>query len=87
MITADSVKAKLQGLITKANETTGKSDADLTNAVNGLIEGYGKGESGGSGGGAIDLVNLEEVDSIDNPTASSPTAVKYNGEIYLLIKE
>lgn len=41
--TADSVKAKIQNLIAKANETTGKNDTDLTSGVNSLIEGYGKG--------------------------------------------
>lgn len=43
MATADSVKAKLEGLISKANEATGNSDADLTTAVDSLIEGYGQG--------------------------------------------
>lgn len=41
MTTADSVKAKIQGLIDKANEATGESDTDLTAAVDRLIEGYG----------------------------------------------
>ena len=36
--------------------------------------------------GAIDLSNIPQVDSIDNPTASSPTAVMYDGEIYLLVE-
>lgn len=43
MVTADSVKAKLQGLITAANTKTGNSDADLTTAVNTLIDGFGQG--------------------------------------------
>ena len=43
MATADSVKVKLQGLITKANETTGNTDADLTTAVNALVAGFGQG--------------------------------------------
>lgn len=43
MATADSVKAKIQGLINTANETTGKNDATLTEAVNHLKEGYGQG--------------------------------------------
>jgi hypothetical protein len=47
MATADSVKAKLQGLIDKANDTTGGADADLTSAVDRLCDGYGSGESGG----------------------------------------
>lgn len=47
MATADSVKAKLQGLIAKANATTGNQDADLTTAVDALIAAI---EAGGGGG-------------------------------------
>ena len=43
MATADSVKAKLQGLLDSANETTGNEDKDLTSAVAALIAGYGQG--------------------------------------------
>lgn len=43
MATDKSVKAKIQGLIDKANATTGKSDTDLTSGVNSLVEGYGTG--------------------------------------------
>lgn len=43
MATADSVKAKLQGLLDAANAATGNSDATLAAAVNTLIDGYGKG--------------------------------------------
>lgn len=46
MATADSVKAKIQGLINKANETTGQNDATLTEAVNHLKDGYGQGGGG-----------------------------------------
>lgn len=38
-----TIKAKIQSLINKANNTTGKSDTDLTNAVKSLAEGYGQG--------------------------------------------
>jgi hypothetical protein len=56
------------------------------------IYGYKVGIHSGStntddGGGVIDLANIPEVDSIDNPTAASPTAVKYDGEIYLLVED
>lgn len=44
MVTADSVKAKIQALIAKANSTTGKSDTDLTSGVNSLVDGYGQGD-------------------------------------------
>lgn len=50
MATADSVKAKMQGLIDSANAKTGGNDATLTGAVNTLIAGFGQG--GGSSGGA-----------------------------------
>lgn len=43
MATADSVKAKIQGLIDTANETTQQNDTTLTDAVNHLKEGYGQG--------------------------------------------
>ena len=36
-----SVKSKIQALITAANAKTGKSDTDLTTAVQSLIDGYG----------------------------------------------
>ena len=36
-----SVKSKIQALITAANAKTGKSDTDLTTAVQSLINGYG----------------------------------------------
>lgn len=43
MATADSVAAKLRGLLDLANAATGKTDTTLTAAVNALIAGYGKG--------------------------------------------
>lgn len=41
------------------------------------------GESGGSG--AIDLTNIPEVESLE-VTEDSPTIVKYNNQIYLLVE-
>ncbi len=43
MSTAESVKTQLSALIGQANEATGKTDADMTAAVNSLIEGFGQG--------------------------------------------
>ena len=40
------LKSKLQSLLTAANNTTGESDATLTDAVQTLVDGYGQG--GGS---------------------------------------
>ena len=44
MATADSVKAKIQGLIDTANAKTGGSDTDLTRAVNTLLNGQSSGQ-------------------------------------------
>jgi hypothetical protein len=57
MATAESVKDKIQGLISQANGVTGKTDADLTTAIGSLIAGFGQG--GGSGGGATLLESGE----------------------------
>lgn len=43
MVTAESVKNKLRGLIDTANATTGKADTDLTAAVGALVAGFGAG--------------------------------------------
>lgn len=51
MATAESVKAKIQGLIDTANNTTGNADKDLTAAVGALVAGYG------AGGGSEDYYN------------------------------
>lgn len=46
MATADGVKAKLQGLIDKANEATGNTNTDLTTAIDALVAGFGAGGDG-----------------------------------------
>lgn len=46
MATAESVKAKIQGLIDTANEATGNGDTDLTAAVGALVAGFGQGGGG-----------------------------------------
>ncbi len=43
MSTPATIKTALQAAITKANSTTGAGDTNLTDAVDSLIEGYGKG--------------------------------------------
>ena len=54
--TAEGVKSKLQSLITASNAKTGKNDTTLTDAVKTLLEGYGQGGGGESGGG-INIVD------------------------------
>jgi hypothetical protein len=60
MVTADGVKAKIQGLIDAANAITGNDDTSLTAAVNTLIAGF---ESGAKGliVGNVNLNDPEEV--------------------------
>lgn len=58
MATADSVKAKMQGLIDSANAKTGGNDTTLTAAVNALIAGFGSG--GGTSGIYMAKITPEE---------------------------
>ena len=58
MPTVESVKAKIQGLINKANAATSRADTQLSPAVDALIAGYG---SGGEGG-FIDVTELPTED-------------------------
>lgn len=64
-----AIKPIVESMITKANETTGKSDADLTVAMQSLIDGYGQG--GSSGGGLPDTVIAG-----DTPIIASNVMVK-----------
>lgn len=38
-----SIESKISSLITAANTKTGKTDADLTSAMQSLVDGYGGG--------------------------------------------
>ena len=73
MATAESVKAKLQGLIDKANDTTGSADANLTNAVDRLCDGYG------SGGGVEVVAQSKTV----TPTKARQTVLPDAGYTHL----
>lgn len=60
MSTPDTVKTQLQTLINNANAKTGKSDTDLTAAVDSLIDGYGiqaTGELAITENGTYDVTN------------------------------
>ena len=50
MSTAETVKAQLNALLNQANNTTGKTDTNLTAAIASLAAGFGHGGSGGTGG-------------------------------------
>ena len=47
MSTTETVKAQLNALLNQANNTTGKTDANLTAAIASLVAGFGQGGSGG----------------------------------------
>lgn len=61
MATAESVKAKIQGLINTANETTGGADTDLISAVNTLAAGFGQG-----GGGDVSGIYMAKITPSSN---------------------
>lgn len=65
-----AIKPIIESMITKANETTGKSDADLTVAMQSLIDGYGQG--GSSGGTGLP----DTVEAGDTPIIASNVMVK-----------
>ena len=80
MATAESVKAKLQNLLTLANGTTGNTDATLTAAVNALIAGFGQGGGGsGGGGGDIMLGNRKLLYGQFTPTATGGFTIGIDG--------
>lgn len=69
MVTLDSVKAKLQSLIAKANNKTGRSDADMTSVVDALIAGYGQGGGGITPTGSINITKNGTYDVTDKAQA------------------
>lgn len=58
MSTAETVKAQLNALLNQANDTTGKTDANLTAAIASLAAGFGQ---GGSGGGSASGIYMAKV--------------------------
>ena len=64
-----AIKQIIQSMIAKSNTVTGKSDANLTSAIQSLIDGYGHGES--SGGGLPDTIIAG-----DTPIIASNVMVK-----------
>lgn len=57
MATIEQVKAQIQSLIDASNEKTGQASADLTSAVNVLIEGFGT----GGGSTEVDILAEQEI--------------------------
>ena len=58
MSTAETVKAQLNALLNQANNTTGKTDTNLTAAIASLAAGFGH---GGSGGGSASGIYMAKV--------------------------
>lgn len=66
MSTSETVKVQLSALLNQANNTTGKTDADLTAAIASLAAGFGQ---GGSGGGLAYDMGEFVLDSDSNATS------------------
>lgn len=64
-----AIKPIIESMITKSNTVTGKSDANLTSAMQSLIDGYDQG--GSSGGGLPDTIIAG-----DTPIIASNVMVK-----------
>ena len=72
MATAESVKMKIQGLISSANAATGETSGDLSSAVEKLIAGYG------SSGAALHTgVYVTSVRSVEDIEFSTPGGASY----------
>ena len=69
-----AIKQIIQSMIAKSNTVTGKSDANLTFAIQSLIDGYGQG--GSSGGGLPDTIIAG-----DTPIIASNVMVKTIADI------
>lgn len=76
----------VQNLISRANNKTGKTNTDLTSAVNSLLAGYGQ---GGSGNGVpIAITSAEEVNAImANPAENVGKIYNYAGTLFTVAKE
>ena len=74
MSTAETVKAQLNALLNQANDTTGKTDANLTAAIASLVAGFGQGGSGGGTGLAYDMGEFV----LEADTVGSATYISHN---------
>ena len=76
----ENVKRKIQSLITKANDTTGKGDGDLTNAVLSVADGYGAQPAGKlvitENDTDIDVKEYASVDVVVPETPDSPLPIE-----------
>jgi hypothetical protein len=78
MVTAITVKEKIQGLIDKSNNTTGNSNTTLTDAVDALVEGYGAG-----GAAIIEPITITEngIYEVPEPVLEWDTDWKFKEKI------
>lgn len=79
-----AIKPIVESMILKANETTGKSDANLTNAMQSLINGYGQGGESGSIVKSKETTNFTIISGYSNLSVKySSSVVDNNGELAL----
>lgn len=74
MSTAETVKAQLNALLNQANNTTGKTDTNLTAAIASLAAGFGQGGSGGGSGLSYDMGEFV----LEDDTVGSTTYISHN---------
>lgn len=93
MAKIDLVKEQIQTLITKANQATGKSDTNLTDGVDSLIEGYGIGgietyggsfECSDDSGGEYEVV--KKIAFTDRPSLYAFLEEKHGGVLRAFLK-
>lgn len=81
MATLDSVKAKIQSLIAKANAKTGRSDANMTSAVNALVSGYNPNGITPSGTINITANGTHNVSAFEKAQVAVPVGTTPSGSI------
>lgn len=84
MSTPATIKAALQTAITKANNTTGAGDTTVIDAVDSLIDGYGKG-GGITPSGSINITENGTYDVTDKETAIVEVSTGGSSNNFLII--
>lgn len=74
MASIDNVLSKIRNLISRSNSTTGRTDANLTAAVDALIDGFGKGGIAPSGSKTITANGTHDVTEYAQAVVNVPAS-------------